>query len=276
MTENSVPTVTLNNGTTIPQLGFGVFKVDPDKTNRVVRDALDVGYRHLDTARIYQNEEGVGHAVRESGIARDDLFITTKLWNDDQTRPLEAFEKSLARLGTDYVDLYLIHWPTPERDTYVDAWRGLIEIAQSGRAKAIGVSNFTIDHLERLIAETDVVPAVNQVELHVDFQQAELRAFAAEQGIAIEAWGPLGQGKINESPELAAIAEAHGKSVPQTIIRWHLDVGNIVIPKSNDKGRMAQNFDVFDFELSASEIATIATLDRGEDGRNGTNPLEFN
>jgi 2,5-diketo-D-gluconate reductase A len=276
MTENSVPTVTLNNGTTIPQLGFGVFKVDPDKTNRVVRDALDVGYRHLDTARIYQNEEGVGHAVRESGIARDELFITTKLWNDDQTRPAEAFEKSLARLGTDYVDLYLIHWPTPERDTYVDAWRGLIEIAQSGRAKAIGVSNFTIDHLERLIAETDVVPAVNQVELHVDFQQAELRAFAAEKGIAIEAWGPLGQGKINESPELAAIAEAHGKSVPQTIIRWHLDVGNIVIPKSNDKGRMAQNFDVFDFELSASEIATIATLDRGEDGRNGTNPLEFN
>ncbi|GLK18826.1 aldo/keto reductase [Herbiconiux flava] len=276
MTENTVPTVTLNNGTTIPQLGFGVFKVDPDKTNRVVRDALEVGYRHLDTARIYHNEEGVGRAVRESGIARDELFITTKLWNDDQTRPAEAFEKSLARLGTDYVDLYLIHWPTPERDTYVDAWRGLIEIAQSGRAKAIGVSNFTIDHLERLIAETDVVPAVNQVELHVDFQQAELRSFAAEQGIAIEAWGPLGQGKINESPELAAIAEAHGKSVPQTIIRWHLDIGDIVIPKSNDKGRMAQNFDVLDFELSASEIATIATLDRGEDGRNGTNPIEFN
>ncbi|MCS5713329.1 aldo/keto reductase [Herbiconiux sp. CPCC 205716] len=276
MTENTVPTVTLNNGTTIPQLGFGVFKVDPDKTNRVVLDALDVGYRHLDTARIYHNEEGVGHAVRESGVARDELFITTKLWNDDQTRPAEAFDKSLARLGMDYVDLYLIHWPTPERDTYVDAWRGLIEIAESGRAKAIGVSNFTIDHLERLIAETGVVPAVNQVELHVDFQQAELRAFAAEQGIAIEAWGPLGQGKINESPELAAIAEAHGKSVPQTIIRWHLDVGNIVIPKSNDKGRMAQNFDVVDFELSAAEIATIATLDRGEDGRNGTNPLEFN
>jgi 2,5-diketo-D-gluconate reductase A len=276
MTENAVPTVSLNNGTTIPQLGFGVFKVDPDTTHRVVRDALEVGYRHLDTAKIYQNEEGVGRAVRESGIARDDLFITTKLWNDDQTRPVEAFEKSLARLGMDYVDLYLIHWPTPERDTYVDAWRGLIEIAQSGRAKAIGVSNFTIDHLERLISETDVVPAVNQVELHVDFQQAELRAFAAEHGIAIEAWGPLGQGRINESPELAAIAEAHGKSVPQTIIRWHLDVGNIVIPKSNDRGRMAQNFDVLDFELSAAEIASIATLDRGEDGRNGTNPLEFN
>jgi 2,5-diketo-D-gluconate reductase A len=276
MTENTVPQVTLNNGTTIPQLGFGVFKVDPDKTNRIVRDALDVGYRHLDTAKIYHNEEGVGHAVHESGIAREDLFITTKLWNDDQTRPLEAFEKSLARLRTDYVDLYLIHWPTPERDTYVDAWRGLIEIARSGRAKAIGVSNFTIDHLERLIAETDVVPAVNQVELHVDFQQTELRSFAAEQGIAIEAWGPLGQGKINESPELAAIAEAHGKTVPQTILRWHLDVGNVVIPKSNNKERMAENFDVLDFELSSSELATIATLDRGEDGRNGTNPLEFN
>ena len=276
MTENAVPTVSLNNGTTIPQLGFGVFKVDPDKTDRVVRDALEVGYRHLDTAKIYQNEEGVGHAVHESGIAREDLFITTKLWNDDQTRPVEAFEKSLARLRTDYVDLYLIHWPTPERDTYVDAWRGLIEIAESGRAKAIGVSNFTVDHLERLIAETGVVPAVDQVELHVDFQQAELRAFAAEQGIAIEAWGPLGQGRINESPELAAIAEAHGKTVPQTIIRWHLDVGNIVIPKSNNRDRMAQNFDVLDFELSAAEIATIQTLDRGEDGRNGTNPLEFN
>ncbi|WP_066039008.1 aldo/keto reductase [Herbiconiux solani] len=276
MTENAVPLVTLNNGITIPQLGFGVFKVDPDKTGRVVRDALDVGYRHIDTAKIYQNEEGVGHALKESGIPREEIFLTTKLWNDDQTDAEAAFEKSLARLGTDYVDLYLIHWPTPERDTYLDAWRSMEKILASGRAKAIGVSNFTVDHLERLIAETEIVPAVNQVELHVDFQQAELRAFAAEKGIAIEAWGPLGQGKINESPELSAIAEAHGKSVPQTIIRWHLDVGNIVIPKSNNKDRMAQNFDVFDFELSASEIATIATLDRGEDGRNGSSPLEVN
>ena len=276
MTENAVPLVTLNNGITIPQLGFGVFKVDPDKTGRVVRDALDVGYRHIDTAKIYQNEEGVGHALKESGIPREEIFLTTKLWNDDQTDAEAAFEKSLARLGTDYVDLYLIHWPTPERDTYLDAWRSLEKILASGRAKAIGVSNFTIDHLERLIAETEIVPAVNQVELHVDFQQAELRAFAAEKGIAIEAWGPLGQGKINESPELQAIADAHGKSVPQTIIRWHLDVGNIVIPKSNNKDRMAQNFDVFDFELTASEIATIATLDRGEDGRNGSSPLEVN
>ena len=276
MTENAVPLVTLNNGLEIPQLGFGVFKVDPDKTTRVVRDALDVGYRHLDTAKIYHNEEGVGRAVKESGIDRGDLFITTKLWNDDQTDAITAFEKSLARLGTDYVDLYLIHWPTPEKDTYLDAWRSLEKILESGRAKAIGVSNFNIDHLERLIAETDVVPAVNQVELHVDFQQTELRSFASGKGIATEAWGPLGQGKINESPELSAIAEAHGKSVPQTILRWHLDVGNIVIPKSNNKERMAENFDVLDFSLSAAEIATISGLDRGADGRNGSDPLEVN
>jgi 2,5-diketo-D-gluconate reductase A len=276
MTENAVPTVGLNNGVQIPQLGFGVFKVDPDKTTRVVRDALEVGYRHLDTAKIYHNEEGVGRAVKESGIDRGDLFITTKLWNDDQANALQAFDKSLARLGTDYVDLYLIHWPTPEKDNYLEAWRSLETILESGRAKAIGVSNFNIEHLERLIAETSVVPAVNQVELHVDFQQTELRTFAAHQGIAIEAWGPLGQGKINESPELAAIAEAHGKSVPQTILRWHLDVGNIVIPKSNNKERMAENFDILDFSLTASEITTIASLDRGADGRNGSDPLEVN
>ncbi len=274
MTENAVPTVTLNNGIEIPQLGFGVFRVDPDKTNRIVRDALDVGYRHLDTARIYHNEEGVGHAIKESGVAREELFVTTKLWNDDQTDASAAIDKSLARLGMDYVDLYLIHWPAPDNDTYVQAWRSLIEIQQSGRAKAIGVSNFTIDHLERVIAETGVVPAVNQVELHVDFQQAELRAFAAGQGIAIEAWGPLGQGKINQSEELAGIAAAHGKTVPQTILRWHTQIGNIVIPKSNNKDRMAENFDIFDFELTAAEVATIATLDQGEDGRNGGHPLE--
>lgn len=276
MTENAVPLVTLSDGLEIPQLGFGVFKVDPDKTNRIVRDALDVGYRHLDTAKIYHNEEGVGHAVKESGIARDDLFITTKLWNDDQADAAAAIDKSLARLGTDYVDLYLIHWPSPERDTYVDAWRALAAIQESGKARSIGVSNFTVDHLERLIAETGVVPAVNQVELHVDFQQAELRAFAAEHGIAIEAWGPLGQGKINESDDLAAIAAVHGKSVPQTILRWHLQIGNIVIPKSNNKERMAENFDILDFELSTSELTTIASLDRGEDGRNGSHPLAVN
>ncbi|QJU53306.1 aldo/keto reductase [Herbiconiux sp. KACC 21604] len=276
MTDSSVPLVTLNNGIDIPQLGFGVFKVDPDKTGRVVRDALDVGYRHLDTAAIYHNEEGVGHAVKESSLDRDELFITTKLWNDQQANALEAFDKSLARLQLDYVDLYLIHWPAPERDSYLEAWRSLESILESGRAKAIGVSNFTIDHLEHLISETQIVPAVNQVELHVDFQQTELRAYAAEQGIAIEAWGPLGQGKINRSEELAGIAAAHGKTVPQTILRWHLQIGNIVIPKSNNKDRMAENFDVFDFELSQSEIAAIAGLDRGEDGRGGSHPLKVN
>ena len=272
----SIPEITLNNGTAIPQLGFGVFKVDPDKTSRIVTEALEVGYRHLDTAKIYQNEEGVGHAIAESGIARDDLFVTTKLWNSDQSDPEGAFDKSLARLRLDYVDLYLIHWPTPEQDRYVDAWKGLERIAASGRAKAIGVSNFQVEHLQRLLDETDVVPAVNQVELHVDLQQTELREFAAAKGIVIEAWGPLGQGKINSSPELAAIAEAHGKSVPQTILRWHLQIGNVVIPKSNQRQRMAENIDVFDFELSPAEMETIAGLDRGEDGRNGSHPLEVN
>ncbi|ARJ05123.1 aldo/keto reductase [Humibacter sp. BT305] len=276
MTVPAIPELTLNNGTAIPQLGFGVFKVDPDKTSRIVTDALEVGYRHIDTAKIYQNEEGVGHAIAESGIARDELFITTKLWNTDQADAEGAFEKSLARLRLDYVDLYLIHWPSPQQDRFVDAWKALERIAASGRAKAIGVSNFQVEHLQRLLDETEVVPAVNQIELHVDFQQRELREFHAAHGIATEAWGPLGQGKINDSPELAAIAEAHGKSVPQTILRWHLQIGNVVIPKSNQRERMAQNIDVVDFELSDDELATIAGLDRGEDGRNGSHPLEVN
>ncbi|PJJ62114.1 aldo/keto reductase [Compostimonas suwonensis] len=271
---NNVPPLTLNNGIDIPQLGFGVFKVDPDKTGRIVRNALEVGYRHLDTAAIYRNEEGVGHAIAKSGIAREELFITTKLWNADQANAEEAFQKSLGRLGVDYVDLYLIHWPSPAKGTYVTAWESLQKIYESGRAKAIGVSNFMIPHLEELLAHTEIVPAVNQVELHVDFQQAELRAFHAEHGIATEAWGPLGQGRINSSPELEAIAAEHGKTVPQTILRWHLQIGNIVIPKSNDRDRMAQNFDLFDFELSAPELQTIAGLDRGEDGRNGGHPLD--
>jgi 2,5-diketo-D-gluconate reductase A len=276
MTENAVPTLSLNNGVEIPQLGFGVFRVDPDKTGRIVRDALDVGYRHIDTAKIYKNEEGVGHAIAESGIDRSELFITTKLWNNDQTNAAEAFTQSLARLRMDYVDLYLIHWPAPANDSYIEAWKALEGILESGRAKAIGVSNFMPEHLDRLIEATDVVPAVNQVELHVDFQQTELRAYCASHGIAVEAWGPLGQGKINDSAELAAVAAAHGVTVPQAILRWHLQVGDIVIPKSNNKDRMAENFDVFGFELTDAEMASIATLDRGDEGRNGGHPLNVN
>jgi 2,5-diketo-D-gluconate reductase A len=277
---NTVPNFTLNNGTEIPQEGFGVFKVDPDKTGRIVRNALEVGYRHIDTAAIYKNEEGVGHAIAEAEkaglVAREDLFITTKLWNADQTDAAAAFEKSLGRLGLDYVDLYLIHWPTPERGSFVGAWKSLEAIYASGRAKAIGVSNFLVPHLEQLFAETSIVPAVNQIELHVDLQQTELRAFHAEHGIATESWGPLGQGSINASPELAAIADAHGKSVPQTILRWQLQVGNIVIPKSNNRDRMAENIDIYDFELTEAELSVIAGLDRGEEGRNGGHPAKVN
>ncbi|WP_308465697.1 aldo/keto reductase [Rathayibacter soli] len=272
----AVPTMALNNGTHIPQLGFGVFRVDPAETQRVVSDALAVGYRHIDTAAGYNNESGVGDALAASGIARGELFITAKLQNSDQSNAASAFQTSLDKLGLESVDLYLIHWPMPERDTFVQAWRALIEIAQSGRAKAIGVSNFMVPHLERIIDETGVTLAVNQVELHVDFQQAELRGFDLNHGIATEAWGPLGQGKINQSPELKAIADAHGKSVAQTILRWHIQLGTVAIPKSNNRGRMAENFDIFDFELTDAELVTIAALDRGEAGRGGSHPLAVN
>ncbi|UFS60509.1 aldo/keto reductase [Subtercola endophyticus] len=277
---NTVPNYTLNNGVTIPQEGFGVFRVDPDKTGRIVRDALEVGYRHIDTAAIYKNEEGVGHAIAQAAkdglVEREDLFITTKLWNSDQTNATPAFEKSLGRLGLDYVDLYLIHWPTPERGTFIEAWKTLEQIYATGLVKSIGVSNFTVPQLEQLLAETSIVPAVNQIELHVDFQQPELRAFHAAHGIATEAWGPLGHGTINGSPELAAIADAHQKSVAQTVLRWQLQIGNILIPKSNSRERQAENLDIYDFELTADELATIATLDRGDEGRNGGHPLEVN
>jgi 2,5-diketo-D-gluconate reductase A len=271
---NSVPTIALNSGTHIPQLGFGVFRVDPTETTRVVSDALEVGYRHIDTAAIYGNEDGVGAALQASGIPRDDLFITTKLWNTHHTNAHEAIDASLEKLGLDYVDLYLIHWPTPGKGTFVQAWKSLIEIAESGKARAIGVSNFFIEHLQRVIDETGVTPAVNQVELHVNFQQNDLRAFDLRNGIATEAWYPLGGGTVSDAPELKAIADAHGKTVAQTILRWHLQSGNVVIPKSSHKERMAENFDVFDFVLTDAELASIGTLDRGDAGRAGGHPLE--
>jgi len=272
----NTPLLTLNNGTTIPQLGFGVFKVDPAETTRIVADALEVGYRHIDTAAIYGNEEGVGRAIADSGIPRDELFVTTKLWNDRQTDAENAFEESLTKLGLDYVDLYLIHWPTPQKDTFVQAWTSLEKIYASGRAKAIGVSNFLVPHLTKLLAETDIVPAVNQIELHPAHQQPEVTAFSRQHGIEIEAWGPLGQGKypLFELPEVADAAAAHGKTPAQVVIRWHLQTGNIVFPKSNRRERMAENFDVFDFELTADEVQAISSLER--EGRVSAHPDEVN
>jgi 2,5-diketo-D-gluconate reductase A len=273
-----VPQIPLNSGTSIPQLGFGVFLVDPDDTQRVVEDALEVGYRHIDTATGYNNETQVGAALRASGIPRDELFITTKLRNDHhKARDVEgAFARSLDMLGLDYLDLYLIHWPMPANDFYLDTWRTFETFAADGRAKAIGVSNFLVPHLERLVAEADVVPAVNQIELHPIFQQREQREFQAKHDIKTEAWGPLGQGKYDlfGKQTIQDAAAAHGVSPAQVVLRWHLQLGNIVIPKSNSRERMAQNFDVFGFELTADEVAAIDALE--ENRRVGSDPAEVN
>ncbi|SDM71603.1 2,5-diketo-D-gluconate reductase A [Cryobacterium flavum] len=274
----SVPTITLNDGHTIPQLGFGVFKVEPDETTRIVADALSVGYRHIDTAAIYGNEAGVGKALAASGIDRSDLFITTKLWNDRQgtESAFDAFEESLEKLGLDYVDLYLIHWPAPANDKFVESWRALEKIQESGRARSIGVSNFLVPHLDRLLHETSIVPAVNQIELHPAHQQPEVTAFARENGINIEAWGPLGQGKypLFDEQIITDAADAHGKSPAQIVIRWHLQVGNILFPKSNRLERMIENFNVFDFELTHTEVTMISALERA--GRVSAHPNEVN
>ncbi len=272
----TVTPITLNDGHTIPQLGFGVFRVDPDDTQRIVSDALEVGYRHIDTAAIYGNEVGVGAAIAASGIPRDELFVTTKLYNTDQgtESAFDAMDLSLQKLGLDYVDLYLIHWPVPKRDVFVESWRALEKLAADGRARSIGVSNFLVPHLKRLLAETDTVPAVNQIELHPYHQQPAVTTFGAEHGIATEAWGPLGQGKypLLELPEIVAIAAARGKTPAQVVLRWHIQQGHIVFPKSNNRDRIRENFAIFDFELAADEQAFITALER--QGRVGGDPNE--
>jgi len=263
----TVPDLTLNDGTSIPQLGFGVFLVDPTEAERIVSDALEVGYRHIDTAAVYKNEEGVGRAIAASGIPRDELYITTKLWNSDQgtQSAFDAMDSSLGKLGLDHVDLYLIHWPRPDQDRYVESWRALEQIKAKGQSTSIGVSNFHRPHLERVLAESETVPAVDQIELHPAFAQRELREFATSHGIHVESWGPLGQGKYDlfGMAPIQAAAAAHGVTPAQVVIRWHLQNGLIVFPKSNSRERMAENFDVFGFELSADEIAAIDGLDEG-------------
>ncbi|WP_320672082.1 aldo/keto reductase [Patulibacter defluvii] len=268
-----IPTIDLNDGHAIPQLGVGVFQVPPEDTERAVSTALEIGYRSLDTAAIYGNEEGVGAAIAASGLARDELYVTTKLWNDDQARPREAFDASLERLGLDHVDLYLIHWPTPGQDRYVDAWRALAELREAGRSRSIGVSNFQPAHLRRLLDETGVVPAVNQIELHPRLAQAELRAFHAEHGIVTEAWSPLAQGAVLDDPAITAIAAAHDRTPAQVVLRWHVELGNVVIPKSVTPSRIAANAALFDFALTAEQRAAIDALDAGE--RIGPDPDAF-
>jgi 2,5-diketo-D-gluconate reductase A len=270
----TVPSITLNSGHDIPQLGFGVFKVDPVETERIVSDALEVGYRHIDTAAIYGNEEGVGRALAASGIPRDELFITTKQWYTNQATDAAdaAIEESLTRLGLDYVDLYLIHWPAAAHDRYVESWLALERFQEQGKTRSIGVSNFLVPHLERVLAEGSIVPAVDQLELHPAYQQRETTSFARSKGIQIESWGPLGQGKYDLFGEAAVAdaAQAHGKTPAQVVIRWHLQTGTIVFPKSNRRERMVENFDVFDFELSEQQVAAITALERG--GRVGSHP----
>ncbi|MGW8573356.1 aldo/keto reductase [Streptomyces niveus] len=266
---SKVPSLTLNNGVDMPPLGFGVWQVPDDEAARAVGTALEAGYRSIDTAAIYGNEEGTGKAIGASGIAREELFVTTKLWNSKQEpwtrdRVLRAFDKSLSRLALDHVDLYLIHWPRAVRTDYLTIWRAFEEIAESGRARAVGVSNFQPAHLRRLLDETSLVPAVNQVELHPQFQQSEVRAVNAEHGIVTEAWSPLGSGKgLLEVPTVLAIARKHERTAAQIVLRWHLQLGNVVIPKSVTPSRIVENFDVFGFELDPEDLAALAALDSG-------------
>ncbi|MEU6289228.1 aldo/keto reductase [Streptomyces sp. NPDC046988] len=274
---SKVPPIILNNGVEMPQLGFGVWQVPDDEAETAVVQALEAGYRSIDTAAIYGNEEGTGRALAASGVAREDLFVTTKLWNSEQgyDSTLRAFDASLAKLGLEYLDLYLIHWPVPAKDRYVDTYKAFEKLLADGRVRAIGVSNFLPEHLERLTGETSVVPAVNQIELHPHLQQHASREAHARQGIATEAWSPLGSGKgILEIPAIVAIAQKHNRTPAQVVLRWHLQLGNVVIPKSVTPSRIKENIDVFGFTLDTEDLAAISALN--EDRRLGPDPAEVN
>lgn len=267
-----IPDVTLTGGVTMPRLGFGVYKTPPEETERAVATAIETGYRSIDTAKLYGNEREVGSAVRNCGLPREQLFVTTKLWNDDHgyDAALSAFERSRDELGIDYVDLYLIHWPVPSQDRYVETWRGMQKLLADGSVRAIGVSNFQPPHLRRLIDETGTVPSINQVELHPLLPQRDLRAFHAEHEIATEAWAPLARARVFDDPVVAGLAEKYAKSPAQIVLRWHLALGTIAIPKSVTPSRIRENIDVFDFELDPGDVDAISDLDA--DTRTGPHP----
>lgn len=269
------PMVTLNDGRKMPQLGLGVWQITDAEAADIVRTAIGIGYRSIDTAAYYKNEKGLGEGVRTSGVDRRDIFVTTKLWNSrhgyDET--FRAFDESMSRLGLEYIDLYLIHWPVAGSDKYIDTWRAFVKLREEGRAKSIGVSNFLPEHLERIIDATGVVPVLNQIELHPLFQQEKLRAVNAGHGIATECWSPLGKGESVKIPEIAKIAAKYGKSPAQTILRWHLDIGCIVIPKSANPKRLKENFDIFDFKLSREDLTAMAAINR--DARMDMDPAVF-
>src|SRR3954452_23500394 len=270
-----IPILTLHDGVEMPQLGYGVFQIPPQDTQEKVEEALAVDYRHVDTAAAYRNEAEVGAAIAAAGVRREDVFLTTKLWNSEQgyESTLRAFEKSLGRLGSGNVDLYLIHWPLPSRDLFLETWRAFERIREEGGARSIGVSNFRVEDLERLERQAGQLPTVNQIELHPSLQQAELRAWHADHYIATEAWSPLAQGGLLDDDTIATVAAHHDRSPAQAILRWHLQIGNVVIPKSVTPSRIRENFEVFDFELSEDDMAALERLDAGE--RTGPDPGTF-
>ena len=276
---SDVPNITLNDGNTIPQLGFGTFQIEPEDTVEAVSKALEIGYRHVDTAQMYGNEKEVGEAIRNSGIDRGEIFVTSKLNNSnhepDDAR--ESFDKMLSDLGLDYVDLFLIHWPLPTQynGDFVSTWQTMEEFKNDGRSKSIGVSNFQPDHLEKLASETDTVPAINQIEVHPYFTNDDVRAYGQEHEIATEAWSPIAQGEVLDDSTLNEIAEKVGKTVAQVVLRWHIQRGDIVFPKSVTPERIQENFELFDFELDSDDMDAITGLDKGEDGRTGPHPDKF-